>query len=133
MTQETFVRFFEKVSEYHHQGKVKNYLYTIVGNLCIDDNRKITGRKEEQAEYLADLGIEDLKMKQTENHIAIGLALQQLPEEFKQVIILYYFQDMKIREISEILHITVPLTKYRLRQAKQKMREVIGEEDIYES
>ncbi len=34
LTQETFVRFFSRFSDYHHKGKAKNYLYTIAGNLC---------------------------------------------------------------------------------------------------
>lgn len=133
LTQETFIRFFEKLSEYHHQGKAKNYLYTIAGNLCIDDSRKAKGWKEEQEEHLPELGKEDVRMEQTENQIAIDWALQQLPEEFKEVIILYYFQELKIREIAEILQIRVPLTKYRLRQAKQMLQEVMREEAIYES
>lgn len=40
LTQETFVRFFEKFAEYHHFGKAKNYLYTIAGNLCKDYYKK---------------------------------------------------------------------------------------------
>ena len=35
LTQETFIRFFTKLSFYHHKGKMKNYLYTIANNLCI--------------------------------------------------------------------------------------------------
>lgn len=35
LTQETFVRFFEKLSDYRHMGKAKNYLYKIVGSLFI--------------------------------------------------------------------------------------------------
>ena len=34
ITQETFIRFFINLSEYHYKGKTKNYLYTIAGNLC---------------------------------------------------------------------------------------------------
>lgn len=82
---------------------------------------------------MPELGKEDVRMEQTENQIAIDWALQQLPEEFKEVIILYYFQELKIREIAEILQIRVPLTKYRLRQAKQMLQEVMREEAIYES
>ena len=32
LTQETFVRFFAKLSDYHYVGKTKNYLYTIAGD-----------------------------------------------------------------------------------------------------
>ena len=39
-TQETFVRFFKNISSYCFQGKTKNYLYTIAGNLCRDYYKK---------------------------------------------------------------------------------------------
>lgn len=34
LTQETFVRFFTKLSDYHYKRKTLNYLYTIAGNFC---------------------------------------------------------------------------------------------------
>ena len=41
LTQETFVRFFAKLSEYRYQGKTKNYLYTIAANLCRNQWKKL--------------------------------------------------------------------------------------------
>ena len=40
ITQETFVNFFAKLSDYHYQGKTMNYLYTIAGNLCKNHCKK---------------------------------------------------------------------------------------------
>lgn len=40
LTQETFVNFFAKLSDYHYQGKTMNYLYTIAGNLCKNHCKK---------------------------------------------------------------------------------------------
>lgn len=40
LTQETFLHFFTKLSDYHYKGKTKNYLYTIAGNLCKDYYKK---------------------------------------------------------------------------------------------
>ena len=37
LTQETFEHFFQSLSLYRHEEKVKNYLYTIAGNLCKDN------------------------------------------------------------------------------------------------
>ena len=34
LTQETFLHFFERLSDYRYMGKTRNYLYTIAGNLC---------------------------------------------------------------------------------------------------
>lgn len=41
LAQETFFRFFAKLSDYRHMGKVRNFLYTIAGNLCRDYYKKV--------------------------------------------------------------------------------------------
>ena len=40
LTQETFLHFCEKISDYRYIGKTRNYLYTIAGNLCRDYYKK---------------------------------------------------------------------------------------------
>lgn len=133
MTQETFVRFFSKLSNYQHQGKAKNYLYTIAGNLCIDANRKLKEWNLTQDKELSEIGKEDCKIQKTEDQMTLFWALNQLPDDLREVIILYYFQEFKIREIAALLRISTPLTKYRLKQGRQKLQEVIKKEAIDES
>lgn len=48
LTQEIFVRFFEKLSDYRHMGKAKNYLYKIAGNLCRNEYKRQAGRQLEK-------------------------------------------------------------------------------------
>lgn len=47
------------------------------------------------------------------NRIVIGSAVTKLPKELRKVVILYYFQELKLTEIANILCIGLPLTKYR--------------------
>ena len=54
---------------------------------------------------------------------------QRAAMELRDVLILHYFQDLKLREIADILQIGLPLVKYRMRQAKACMRELLGEEE----
>lgn len=48
--------------------------------------------------------------------------LDNLSEEFREVVILYYYQGLKQKEIATILGIKLPLVKYRLRKAKQYIK-----------
>jgi RNA polymerase sigma-70 factor (ECF subfamily) len=59
----------------------------------------------------------------------IHYALEQLPLEFREVTILYFFQELKQKEIARILGIGLPLVKYRIRQAKELLAQWIGKED----
>ncbi|MGM9617821.1 RNA polymerase sigma factor [Butyricicoccus sp.] len=122
--QETFERFFRHLQEYRHYGKAKHYLYVIAGNLCksrygttsavpLDESIEASGDHAETIAVKTDL----------------SAALQKLPAELRDVLILHYFQDLKLREIADILQIGLPLVKYRLKQAKACMREMLGEEE----
>ena len=53
-TQETFIRFFSKLPDYHYKGKTLNYLYTIAGNLCKDYLKKTKETLLEEIELVEE-------------------------------------------------------------------------------
>ena len=57
-------------------------------------------------------------------------ALEQLPDEFRQVIHLYYFQEMKLTEIASALDIGLPLVKYRLKQGRIRLQYLLRREGM---
>jgi len=129
LTQETFANFFAKLSDYRHKGKTKNYLYTIAGNLCKNYYKKKKPLPvDEQQLSEIELASGDPEEKITDK-VMLDWALEQLPEEFRQVIDLYYFQEMKLTEISSALGIGLPLVKYRLKQAKSRLQVLLGREE----
>lgn len=115
MTQETFERFFGTLHQYQHYGKVANFLYVIAANCCKDYYKKksdlVMGELPEQTG-------QSESMKNIDEWIDIHMALKNLPNELREVAILWFFQGLKQREISIILGIGLPLVKYRVRKAK---------------
>ena len=128
LTQETFLRFFEKLSDCRYMGKTKNYLYTIAGNLCRDSYKKIReSLLEEQSLEIQDC-LHPPETDELLNRLTIKAALDRLPAELREVIILYYFQELKLTEISSTLQIGLPLVKYRVKQAKTHLERLLREE-----
>lgn len=124
VVQETFLRFFRALPEYQHYGKAVNYLYRIAGNLCTDFYRKnMEWRPLEEGEK------EESPTENIENRLDVEQALHRLPEELREVIILHYFQDLKLREIAQIQKIGLSLVKYRLREAKRRLGSLLGQEE----
>lgn len=121
LAQEAFVHFFAKLSDYRHIGKARNFLYTIAGNLCKNYRKK---RKDEtmvdsEMIHLAEtveFTSELLTRMQVED------ALKHIPDELRKVVVLYYFQNLKLSEIADILKIGLPLVKYRMKQAKIQLK-----------
>lgn len=131
MAQETFVRFFARLPEYQYRGKTKNYLYTVAGNLCKDYLKKMKELPLEELEI--QTGAKECPADDVVNRLTVEWALHRLPEELKEIVILYYFQELKMREIADMLEIGLPLVKYRLKRAKEQLGKMLGEEGGYES
>lgn len=133
LTQETFVRFFTKLSDYHFRGKTLNYLYTIASHLCKDYWKK---RKEvpiEETESVSEKNLPEHQVENVLNKIYIEQALKQLPDELSEVLVLYYFQELKLTEIAHVLQIGLPLAKYRLRAGKKQLEKLLREEEKHAS
>ena len=72
----------------------KNYLYTIAGNLCRDSYKKIReSLLEEQSLEIQDC-LHPPETDELLNRLTIKAALDRLPAELREVIILYYFQEL---------------------------------------
>ena len=124
LTQGVFIRFFTGLSSYEYRGKTKNYLYTIAGNLVCDFHRRRREMPVERQLFEQKSG-EGEALEQAAERVDMEHALAQLPEEFREVLILYYFQGLKLREIAEVLQIGLPLVKYRIKKAKKELQELL--------
>lgn len=122
--QETFERFFRSLNQYQHYGKVVNYLYVIAGNACKDYYKK---NREVLYEELPEEAISN--MDYLEERIDMENALNWLPVELKEVAILFFFQEIKQKEISKILGIGLPLVKYRIKKSKDLLSTYLRKED----
>ena len=105
LTQEVFARAFASLDRYREYGKVKNYLYTIAGNVVKNYYKK-----------KKDIPLEELPEVETENRVEmVGIRLdieqevRKLPEELREVAILSFFQELKQREIAELLQIKLEI------------------------
>lgn len=127
LAQETFVHFFAKLSDYRHVGKTKNFLYTIAGNLCKNYFKKVKETPLENTE-LTDLVEAAEFTPDILTKIEVWNALDYLSNELRDVVVLYYFQDLKLSEIAHILKIGLPLVKYRMKQAKIQLRKYLERE-----
>ena len=114
IVQETFVRFFGVLMSGAEIGKAKSYLYSIAGNIIKNYYKK---KKEILLDQLPD--IEKDNLTEIEIRLDIERALDLLPEEIKETAILFFFQGLKQKEISDLLHIKLSLVKYRVSKAKK--------------
>ena len=102
-------------------GKVKNkdylstWIYRIVVNTALDLLRK--KKKETLTEELPEIPVED-QYQETE----LRTILNQLDHKSKTIIILRYFEDLKLEDIADILGVNLNTVKARLYRSLKKLR-----------
>ncbi|WP_336785573.1 RNA polymerase sigma factor [Paenibacillus sp. MMO-177] len=100
-------------------ASVKSWFYRIVANTSLDFLRKhkrVHPMDREKLEFYA-LGAEDSYMD-----IDLVRTLADLPCKYREVVVLRYFEDLKIEEVAEVLHENVNTVKTRLYQALRLLR-----------
>lgn len=144
LLQETFLRIIKSAPKYQKTAKFTTWAYTIARNLCIDRARKFSKRKEYSldrtigdsddggATYLDQLVDEQAAAGSMDLEKRVFLerlkdALEQLPDEQRDVFVMREFSDLKFREIAEILDIPVPTVKSRMRYALEALRGHLAE------
>ena len=64
-------------------------------------------------------------MGDAEVRMDIERAVDHLPEELKETVILFFFQELKQKDIAELLDIKLSLVKYRISRAKKLLSEYL--------
>ena len=124
-TQEVFARFFRTLNQYQHYGKAQNYLYVIAANICRDFYRK---PDEVSIDELLEEPI--FEREPLDLRFDVHSALEKLPPELREITILFFFQEVKQKEIARILGIGLPLVKYRIKRAKELLAGYLGKEEL---
>lgn len=119
ITQEVFLRFIKYVDSYEYRN-LKGYLLIIARNLCRDyfHHRKDTSCIEDAA-YL---GREDAELNNTEDKLLLWHALQQIPVNQREIIILRIYEELKFHEIAVILGCNLSTVKSRFRLGLKNLR-----------
>lgn len=127
LTQMVFLKFLEHMECYEEWGKLKNYLYVVAGNTIKDFHKKkqellVESVPDEIQHTLQEQGPEERVL----NQMYLTMALEELSEIEREIVILRYYQDLRLKEITQILQMPVSTVRYRLKQAKKQMQEKLN-------
>lgn len=124
ITQETFLRYFEKYSLSTAEQAVK-CLYTIARNLCIDEYRR------KHPESLQESSVqEEWKEEQLLTSLAVKSALSELESDEQELLLLRYVNEIPISAIGQILGISRFAVHRRLKNASEKLKDKLGKEEF---
>lgn len=111
-TQETFLKAVSHLDNYIHHGKFRAFLYKIAVNTCTDLWRQCKSQPPYESEKYIEPGF-----AQAESDVGMKKMLDMLPGGQREVIVLRYVHELKIREIADILGEPLRTVQSRLRTA----------------
>ncbi len=110
---------------YIHRGKFRAYLYKIAANVCIDYSRK---KVSEQ--LLGDWPEYDHQLERVESDANLVWLLRGLPDEQREVVLLRFAHELKVREIAEVIGVPMRTVQSRLHSALKRLeKDFIGREE----
>jgi RNA polymerase sigma-70 factor (ECF subfamily) len=134
ITQDVFVRVWEKAETYHNeQGRVATWLTSIARNRAIDifrrnrarlENLRISWEAVESFDPPAPHNVEE-EVDIAQRAQRVRWAIAQLPEEQKLALGLAYFRGLSHSEIAQTLGEPLGTVKTRIRLGMEKLRDLL--------
>lgn len=119
--QETFIKAYRTLDTFRGASSEKTWLTRIAMRTCCDMRRSFWFRRMDRR--ITPEMLPDQASEADEDESALTLALMNLPRREREVVLLYYYQDMNMTDIADALGLTQPTVSYRLRRAREKLRQ----------
>ena len=135
LVQDTLIKLYTHKDSYREIAKFSTWIYTIAGNLAKTELRKLKRRKTYSVSDLsrydhefvikspdgsAEIEAESITIEKSIQH-----ALNQLPIDFKTIIILRDIQELSYEDISKIVDVPIGTVKSRINRGRLKLQKLL--------
>lgn len=134
LVQEIYIKIFNNINKFDTNKSFRSWIRKIAVNTCLNFKRTIKNNTISMNAYINDdeeiaLGdtissdedvLQDVIC--TENKMLIKKYIKEIPEEYRIIIILRYYEDLSYNEISEIINVPIGTVKTKIYRAKALLR-----------
>jgi len=138
LTQEVFIRVYQALDRYDSQYRFSTWLFRVAQNAAIDVIRKrriqlvpLTRRTDDGSEATVDLELPDGQPSVLDNlqgrelEGSIRSAIDNLPWEYRELILLRHYGELAYEEIAEVKAMPLGTVKNKLFRARQLLKQVL--------
>lgn len=133
VSQDTFIKAYKSLKKFNGESKFSTWLYKIAYNTCLDrikKNSKFSNSIEidnipSKEIQLTDTIFEGIERK--ERSEIVQKCMNQLPEDERVILHLFYFDELSLKEIVEIVSLTEGNVKVKLFRARKKLFTIFKE------
>lgn len=132
LTQEVFLRAYEKLNSFESGNRFFTWLYTLAVNRANDWARKrsrLQLNRTELAERMAHPGDSEVRqekiLESREQLQQLQKAVDMLPDEIREILMLRYHEECSVREVARIFSISESAVKMRTARGLQQLKELM--------
>ncbi|MDE5746654.1 MAG: sigma-70 family RNA polymerase sigma factor [Acetatifactor sp.] len=111
---------YEHLAQLKNPKKFKSWMLTITKNEALKLCRK-------RMDLPGDENVERLMQPTYDSHNELWDIVQSLKDEYRIVIVLFYYNDLSLRDISQVLDISIGTVKSRLDRGRKLLKDALGE------
>lgn len=132
LTQEIFIKCYKAYPTFNKKSKLRTWLWRIAINHSKDYlrswyNKNVIIAEEESTKASSNWeGIEQTVIQKDEDHRLVS-AVMNLPIKYREVIYLFYYEELMIKEIALLIEEKESTVKTRLRRAKELLKDSLEE------
>ena len=131
LVQDTFIKVVKHIKRFNGNSKLYTWVYRIAVNRMKDELKK------EQEEVM-----EIEKFQRGKSHVEsdvvsnfhkeqVANCIKEIPIIYRQVIVLFYYEEMKITEIADVLEEKIGTVKSKLYRGKLALKEKLIEKEVF--
>ncbi len=134
LTQETFVKLYQSRARYRPTAPFPTYLFRIAANLARNHARwkqrhptvSIDNEDDHVPESVDAQPGPDAQLERSEQMQRVEAALAALPEDLREAMLLFTYQDMSYADIATAVGCTSKAVETRIYRARQILRAALG-------
>ncbi|QIF01776.1 RNA polymerase sigma factor [Roseimicrobium sp. ORNL1] len=131
LAQETFVRVYQSRTRYKATAPFPSFIFSIAANLARNHHRWLSRHPSDSIQVLEELDREpksndctpDEALAQSETSRAVQRAIQALPPDLREALVLFTYHDLGYHEIAGSLGCSAKAVETRLYRARQLLKE----------
>ena len=131
LVQDTLERAINRMHLFDHDRKLRPWLFRILRNLNISEYRKMQNR-DQHIEFDTVSETHSTSAQRPDSGLIlhdISKALDELPYEHREVLVLVALEGLKYREVVDVLDIPIGTVMSRLSRAREKLRDLLDYPD----
>jgi RNA polymerase sigma-70 factor (ECF subfamily) len=124
LAQEIFVKLYRNLGRYDPDRPFEPWFWKLAANTCINYRRKHVPLPVESQDQGGGL---DPTLPQHDPSVVEALA--QLDPTYRLPVLLHYYADLSLEQVSQTLNLTIPTLKSRLHRARAQLRNSLAESE----